>query len=100
MKRIIYVCFFRILFYACTTSDNNQDQRAAELNLYALTIGNEWEYRWYGISDQGIDVPENLYESMSIVDSEIINERLYYKFSRVMVIVLIMASILNIIEIH
>ena len=81
MKRIIYVCFSRILFYACTSSDNNQDQRAAELNLYALKVCNEWEYRCYGISKQGIEVPSDLYESRSIVATEIINERLYYKFS-------------------
>ena len=81
MKRIIYVCFFQIVFYACTTSDKNQDQRAAASKFYALTIGNEWDYSWYGISDQGIDVPDNLYESMSIVATEIINEKLYDTFS-------------------
>jgi hypothetical protein len=82
MKRIIYVCFFQILFYACTTSYNNQDQGAAASKFSALTIVDKWVYRRYDIGNQGIDVPGNLYESISIVDTEIINEKLYYKFSR------------------
>ena len=47
MTRIIYVCFFAILFSSCTTSDNNQDQLEAESNFYALTVGNEWVYKNY-----------------------------------------------------
>ena len=83
MKRIIYVCFLALFLSSCTT-DNDDNSQPEDSNFYALTVGNSWEYRWYGVSSEGVNVnPNSVAESISIVGTEEINNKIYYKFSRV-----------------
>ncbi|MBU2928744.1 hypothetical protein [Winogradskyella psychrotolerans] len=80
MKRIIYVCFIAMLLSSCTTSDNNQD---LDSNFYALTVGNQWHYRWYSVNNEGVESPRDVQESISIVGTEEINGSIYYRFNRI-----------------
>jgi hypothetical protein len=83
MTRIIYVCFFAILFYSCTTSDNNQDQQDAESNFYALTVGNEWVYKNYKYNSNTETYDDTgVIDAVSIIGTEVINENTYFKFRR------------------
>lgn len=79
MKRVIYLYLIVLMVISCTASNDNQDP---ESNFYALTVGNTWEYRWYGVSNEGNENPIDLYESIAIIGTEEINSNLYYKFSR------------------
>jgi hypothetical protein len=82
MKRSIFFLAFLTLIFSCNSGDSSQPQSESENNFYALTVGNLWEYRWYGIDNEGNENPMDLHETISIVGMEEINDNLYYKFSR------------------
>jgi hypothetical protein len=79
MRRIIFSLVLLFVLQSCSSDDAQE----ATSNFYALTVGNSWEYRWYG---KGIDVPlgpMSVEESVSIVDTEMIDNNIYFKFKRI-----------------
>ncbi|MEO1030933.1 MAG: hypothetical protein AAFX55_05995 [Bacteroidota bacterium] len=68
-----------LLVLSCSNSEDNEEENS---NFYALTVGNQWQYRWYNADNEGNDGPMDLWESIMIVGTEEINDNLYYKFSR------------------
>ena len=81
MKAKNYIILLAVLIIAsCSTSDDNATE---DSNFYALTVGNSWEYRWFGVNNAGEESPLDVSESITIVGTEDINDQLYYKFSRI-----------------
>ncbi|WP_452232521.1 hypothetical protein [Lacinutrix sp. MEBiC02595] len=81
MKRILFtVCFFA-LFFSCNSDDDNNGTPTAEAGFYALTVGNSWEYRYYDLETSSDSfVASTVVESVSIVSTEEIEGKTYFKF--------------------
>lgn len=81
MKRtIFYVCIIIGLLSSCTSDDESYSQ-SDNSNFYALTVGNQWVYKNYGynLNTQEYD-DTGIVDSVSIIGTESINSKLYYKF--------------------
>ena len=79
MKRIVFSLVLLFVLQSCSSDDAPESVS----NFYALTVGNSWEYRWYSVGVDGIPSPMSVEESISIVDTEMIGENLFYKFKRI-----------------
>ncbi len=77
----IQFSFFIVVFilYNCSSTDTVQPP---ESNFYALSVGNSWDYKWYGVSNEGNQSLISVEENISIVGIEEINGNSFYKFKR------------------
>ena len=81
MKRTVYLCFIALIAFSCSTTDHNQDD--LDSNFYALTVGNEWVYKNYLYNPSIQDYEDTgVVDSVSIVGTEVLNDKIYYKFRR------------------
>ncbi|WP_353778511.1 hypothetical protein [Winogradskyella sp. 3972H.M.0a.05] len=69
-----------LVLFSCSNSDTDPDP---ESNFYALAVGNSWEYKWYGVSNEGNQSVISVEENISITGVEDIGGNVFYKFSRV-----------------
>ncbi|WP_299519362.1 hypothetical protein [Winogradskyella sp.] len=83
MKRTVYLCFLALVAFSCSTSDHNQDHQDPSSNFYALTVGNQWVYKnyQYNATTQTYE-DTGVIDSVSIVSTEVLNNKTYYKFRR------------------
>ena len=80
MKRLLLFTCLLVITFSCSTSDdvveNNQ-----ELNFYALTVGNSYNYKFYRYNTETEEYDEtNIVQSVTIVDTEDIFGQQYFKF--------------------
>ncbi|MBR9757742.1 MAG: hypothetical protein GYB39_06645 [Algicola sp.] len=82
MKRILLFLTFLTLIFSCS-SDDSQDRQENEANFYALEVGNKWvykNYRYNANTELYDDI--GVVDSISIVGTEVVNGKTYYKFRR------------------
>ena len=82
MKRICYVFLFILLFFSCS-SDNDDNFFVETSNFYALTVGNSWVYKNFKYNNQTQAYDETgVVDSVTIVGTENIAGEIFYKFRR------------------
>ena len=82
MKTYHFLIIIAIVFYSCSKEQESPSQSQEE-NFYALTVGNSWVYKNYGLnSTTGNYDFINVIDSISIIGTEKINNHTYYRFRR------------------
>ena len=80
MKRLFLLVPIFALVFSCSSDDDSSPQPIEPNNFYALTVGNEWVYKWYFRSTQVNEFEFNgVVDSVSIVGTEEINGNTYFK---------------------
>lgn len=81
MKRVFFcACILIGLLSSCTSDDEDYSQ-IDNTNFYALTVGNQWVYKNYGFNFSTQEyVDTGIIDSVSIIGTETIDSKDYYKF--------------------
>lgn len=84
MNRVFYACFiFSLIFTSCNSDDDVSLPLIEEVNFYALTIGNSWEYEYFRKNNQTGDFESlEVFENVSLIGTEVINDLIYYNFEK------------------
>jgi len=82
-QNFLFFCVI-VCVYTCSSNDNIQETTQPDSNFYALNVGNSWVYKYYklDITDNSYSF-NNVIDSVSIVGTETINDKLYYKFKTI-----------------
>lgn len=80
MKNYLLLACLVVFCISCSTDDNTTPE--PEENFYALTVGNSWVYEHFRRENIQSDIFNNtgVIDSVKIVGTETINQKLFYKF--------------------
>jgi len=80
MRNIILILLILVGLYSCNNKDNNESNTINKSAFLPMSDGNYWVYQYYVIDSNGIEYPENYYDSVVITNDTSINGKKYFRY--------------------